>query len=94
MMMHFLFLLRSYILSALLPVKALSPYEENNIQQKTDAIRQGQHLKYDFLDDYHFPMVADEVRNALFYSALQKAILPNQSKVLDVSHSFFLQLLT
>jgi hypothetical protein len=40
-----------------------------------------------FLDDYHFPMVADDVRNEVFRVALQRAIMSvrNESKVLDVS---------
>ena len=66
-------------------VTSLSPREEKDIQLKNDAISQQTHNKYNFLDDYHFPMVADEVRNMMFYSALQKAIVPNESKVLDVS---------
>eukprot|EP01035_Chromulina_nebulosa_P023992 gene23992-31147_t len=37
-----------------------------------------------FVDDYHYPMVADEVRNNKFYAALAKAIVPNSSTVLDV----------
>lgn len=37
-----------------------------------------------FIDDYHYPMVADDVRNELFYAALRKVIIPNVSKVLDV----------
>lgn len=37
-----------------------------------------------FVDDYHYPMVADEVRNSKFYAALAKAIVPNSSTVLDV----------
>lgn len=40
--------------------------------------------KHSFINDYHFPMVADDTRNMLFYSALQKAIVPNASTVLDV----------
>lgn len=74
-----------FLCSIVLLVESLSPHEEINVQKKNDAIKQGQSLKYDFLDDYHFPMVADEVRNSMFHSALQKAIVPNQSKVLDVS---------
>ena len=34
-----------------------------------------------FLDDYHFPMVADDVRNEVFRVALQRAIVRNESKV-------------
>lgn len=41
-------------------------------------------LKNDFIDDYHFPMVADEIRNNIFYEALKKYIIPNVSNVLDV----------
>ena len=37
-----------------------------------------------FIDDYHFPMVADEIRNNIFYSALEKVIVRNHSTVLDV----------
>ena len=37
-----------------------------------------------FVDDYHYPMVADELRNNKFYEALAKAIAPNVSTVLDV----------
>jgi hypothetical protein len=71
-------------------VTSLSPYEESNVEEKNHAIRRGEPLKYDFLDDYHFPMVADEVRNGLFYSALQKAIVPNMSKLLDVRRTLIL----
>jgi len=37
-----------------------------------------------FVDDYHFPMVADDVRNAKYYEALKQSIIPGSSKVLDV----------
>lgn len=37
-----------------------------------------------FISDYHFPMVADDVRNNMFYKALKKAIVPNVSRVIDV----------
>jgi ubiquinone/menaquinone biosynthesis C-methylase UbiE len=37
-----------------------------------------------FIKDYHFPMVADDVRNELYFKALKKVILPNISRVLDV----------
>lgn len=37
-----------------------------------------------FISDYHFPMVADDVRNNMFYEALKKAIVPNVSRVIDV----------
>lgn len=37
-----------------------------------------------FISDYHFPMVADDVRNNMFYNALKKAIIPNVSRVIDV----------
>ncbi len=37
------------------------------------------------IDDYHFPMVADAIRNDLYYAALRKAIIPNNNMtVLDV----------
>jgi hypothetical protein len=66
-------------------VISLSPQEEINVLQKKDAISKKLQNRHNFIDDYHFPMVADEVRNLLFYSALEKAIVPNVSKVLDVS---------
>ena len=37
-----------------------------------------------FVDDYHYPMVADELRNNKFFAALAKVIVPNISNVLDV----------
>lgn len=54
-------------------VCALSSYEES-------ALVSGKQ----FIDDYHFPMVADEVRNGLFYAALKQTVVPGVSKVLDV----------
>ena len=29
-------------------------------------------IHYEFIEDYHFPMVADSVRNRQFYNALKK----------------------
>ena len=66
-------------------VGCLSSYEERSVREKVNAIENGQPLTYDFVDDYHFPMVADEVRNELYFEALKKVIVPNKSKVLDVS---------
>ena len=39
--------------------------------------------KKEFINDYHFPMVADEIRNTLYFSALKKVIHRNMT-VLDV----------
>jgi hypothetical protein len=41
-------------------------------------------VAHNFIDDYHFPMVVDELRNEPFYRALQKYIVANHSVVLDV----------
>ena len=37
-----------------------------------------------FIDDYHFGMVSDDTRNELLHAALRKAIVVNESRVLDV----------
>lgn len=37
-----------------------------------------------FVDDYHFPMVADDIRNEAYYRALKQVVVPGVSKVLDV----------
>jgi 2-polyprenyl-3-methyl-5-hydroxy-6-metoxy-1,4-benzoquinol methylase len=37
-----------------------------------------------FIDDYHFAMVSDDTRNELLHAALRKAIVANESRVLDV----------
>jgi len=39
--------------------------------------------QYRYVDDYHYLMVADSVRNEVYYSALQKAVKRNESVVLD-----------
>lgn len=54
-------------------VSALSSHEELTLNNKEK-----------FIDDYHFPMVADDVRNSQFYAALKQSIIPGKSKVLDV----------
>ena len=54
-------------------VSGLSNYEESSMNNKGN-----------FIDDYHFPMVADDVRNEKFYSALENVIIPGKSNVIDV----------
>jgi len=60
----------------------ISTLINSSIQQYSFTNQKKANFK--FIDDYHFPMVADEIRNNLYYTALQKAIMPNYSHVLDV----------
>ena len=77
------------LLPLLLLVQFSSTFESKEIKNEEFCSRvtsesSMQETAHNFIDDYHFAMVADEYRNELFHSALKKVIKANTSRVLDV----------